>query len=171
MPYYDIVFEECKVDDRLSNMLGFKVGTIPQNIRFIDLDKQGLSGEKKAIVSGPSGKLISAANSGVSAVCMQNPDIDKDLIAAMADNGTVLCIPLSDMMGLYGLRRSRHIFKTAKLFAYARKNDVEISFVTLARSRSMMCSYMQLLELAKLVGASEEYARKSMKEVNKGLIE
>jgi hypothetical protein len=172
LPYYDIVFESCTIDKQLEDKLGFgKIGVIPRDIGFAELDKHALGNERKVIATGPAGKLISAVNSGVPAVCIANADVEKDLIAAMSDNGTVLCVPLSEMMGLYGLKRSRLFFKMGKLFTYARKHDVEVSFVTLARSRSMMCSNMQVLELAKLVGATEDYARKSINEVNKGLVE
>jgi hypothetical protein len=171
LPYYDIVFETCKVDDSLAARLGFgRILTIPRDIEFIDVGKRGIGNEKRAIASGPVGSLTSAANAGVAAILIGDAQIDKKLITAMADNDTVLCIPLSEIMGLYGLKRSRLMFKMGKLFSYARKEGLDVSFTTLARSNSMMCSYMQMVELAKLLGVGEDYARKSVGEVNKRLV-
>lgn len=169
--YYDIVFDSCNVDEELSARLGFaRVGIIPKDIGFAELGKRGAGGEKKVIASGPVGSLISAANSGVAAIYINDAKIDKKLIAAMEDNETVLCISLSGIMELYGLKRSHLLFKACKLFSYAKKEGVDTAFVTLAKSRSGMCSYMQMIELAKLVGASEDYARHSVSEINKRLV-
>ena len=169
--YYDIVFDSCKVDDDLSARLGFsKIGIIPKDIGFINLETRGPSGEKNVIAAGPVGKLISASNSGIASIYVNNAEIDKKLLASMADNGVVLCIALSDIMEPHGLKRSHLIFKLGRLFAYAKKEGLDVAFVTLARSRSSMCSYMQMIELAKLVGADEDYARKSVSEINKKLM-
>jgi hypothetical protein len=169
--YYDIVFSSCNIDGSLVSRLGFsKIGVIPDSIAFLDLEKQGVGKERKVIASGPAGKLISAANMGVAAVYLKGMEADKKLMASLADNGVALCISLSDITENDGLRRSHTIFKAGRLLSSARKNGVDIAFVTLARSRSSMCSYMQIVELAKLIGAEESYARKSISEVNGRLV-
>ena len=171
MPYYDIVFESCEIDDNLAARLGFgKILTIPKDVELIELGKRGIGNDKNVIASGPVGSLVSAANAGAAAVLVGDAEIDKRLIAAMADNDTVLCMPLSDIMGLYGLKRSRLMFKMNRLFTYARKQGVDVSFATLARSNSTMCSYMQIIELARLLGVPEGYARKSISEVNRRFV-
>lgn len=170
--YYDIVFDTCMVDDGLSARLGFsRIGIIPRDIGFADLGAKGLGGDKRVIAGGPGGKLISAANAGVAGIYIGNAEIDRKLLASMADNGVALCIALSDMMEPHGLKRSHLMFRMGKLFAHARKEGVDVAFVTLARSRSSMCSYMQMVELAKLIGADEDYARRSISETNKRLME
>ncbi len=169
--YYDIVFDTCKVDGSLSARLGFsRIWTVPKDIGFTNLESRGPSGDRNVIATGPAGKLISAANGGVAGIYIGSSEIDKKLIASMADNGVVLCIALSDIMEPHGLKRSHLIFKAGKLFAYAKKEGVDVAFVTLAKSRSYMCSYMQMVELAKLIGADEGYARRSIGETNKRLI-
>ncbi len=171
MPYYDIVFDSCNIDDALSAKLGFsRIGMIPNDIGFADLSKRGASGEKNLIASGPVGNLIGAAGSGVSAIYIPDYQIDKKLIATMADNEAILCVSLSDVMEPYGLKRSQLIFRIGKLFAYAKKEGVDVAFLTLAKARSRMCSYMQIIELAKLIGADEDYARRSVGEINGRLL-
>ena len=170
MPYYDIVFEGCSADGNAARKLGFaKIGVIPEDISFVELERSGMK-DRGCIVSGPSGSLISAAAGGVAGIYIPDYNIDKRLIRTMADNRTVLCISLSDPMRLYGLRRSRLLFKMGKLFSYAKKEKVPVSFITMARSDSMMCSYMQIIEIAKLVGADEDYARESVGVTNKALL-
>ncbi len=169
--YYDVVFSSCNIDSDLESRLGFsKIGVIPESIAFVDLQERGVGKERKAIASGPAGKLIQAVNMGVSAVYLKEMEADKKLISSLADNGVALCISLSDIMELYGLRRSHAIFKAGRLLSSARKGGVDVAFVTLARSRSSMCSYMQMVELAKLMGADEGYARKSISEANRRLV-
>ncbi len=170
MPYYDIVFEGCSAGDDAARKLGFaKIGVMPKDIQFVDLAHGGMK-DRDCIVTGPQGNLISAASSGVAGIYIPDCNIDKKLIQTMADNGTALCISLSDLMRAYGLRRSRLLFKMGKLFLYAKKEKVPVSFATMAQNDSMMCSYMQIIEIAKLVGADEEYARKSLRETNKALL-
>ena len=47
---------------------------------------------------------------------------------------------------------------------YAIKRGIRVAFVSLAGSEEMLCSPVQLIELAKLLGVKEEYARKSVSE-------
>jgi len=172
LPYYDIVFEGCNADEKTARKLGFeKIGVIPKDIMLLDLDRKKFGGEKRCIASGSAGNLSSAVSSGVAAVYLKEPIIDKSLIAKMADNSTILCISLSEITSLYGLKRSRTMLKVGRLFLYAKKKDVPVSFITAARSDSLMCSHMQMVELAKLLGADEEYARVSIGETNKMLLE
>jgi hypothetical protein len=54
----------------------------------------------------------------------------------------------------------------SKLFEYAKKSKIDVMFVTLARSNAFLCSCMQLVEIAKLIGAEEEYAKRSISSAN-----
>lgn len=171
MPYYDIVFEGCSADGGTVRKLGFsKIGVIPKDIGFADLSAKG-NNDRNCIVTGPPGKLLSAANGGVAGIYIQDYTIDRKLIQTMADNSCVLCIALADLMPLYGLKRSKLMFRIGKLVSAARKERASVGFLTMAKSDSAMCSYMQIIEIAKLLGADEDYARKSLSVANKSLLE
>ena len=58
-----------------------------------------------------------------------------------------------------------------KLLDYSLGIKLEVCFATFAKSNLNLCSYMQLIELAKLLGADEDYARKSISSVTKSLVE
>ncbi len=171
MHYYDLVFETCDISEHLERKLGFeKIIVANHGIDVVDLDTRNFDGKKNIVGIGKNpNRLSSAVKSGISAVSLAEPTIDKGLIAAMEDNGCILCIGLSDIMSYYGMKRTRLIYKMNKLFEYSRKK-VGVSFVTLAKSNSMMCSYMQMIELAKMIGADESYARKSISEINEKLL-
>ncbi len=171
MRYYDIVFDSCNVDEKVERKLGFeRIGLIPRDVALLDVDRKKPERNSRCIAYGSLGNLLGAANMGVAALRMREPTIDKRLIAAMAENGTALCIPISDITSLYGLKRSRTLYKVGKLFVYAKKAGVDVSLVTAAEDDSMLCSYMQIIEVAKLFGAQEADARRSMSEVNKRLL-
>ena len=171
MRYYDIVFDSCNVDEKVERKLGFdKIGVIPRDIEMIDVDRKKPERNCRCIAYGSFGNLLGSVNMGVAALRLQEPTIDKRLIAAMAENGTALCIPISDITSLYGLKRSRTLYKIGKLFAYVKKAGVDVSLITGARSDSMLCSYMQIIEVARLFGADEADTRRSLSEVNRGLL-
>lgn len=167
MHYYDLVFETCTVNESIERKLGFEKIIVANNgIRVVDLDNRNFDGEKRIIGIGKdSTRLASAIKSGIPAVSLAEPTIDKNLIETMRDNGCALFIRLSDIMSFYGMKRTRLIYKMGRLFEYSMRK-VDIGFITLAKSNSMMCSYMQMIELAKMIGADEGYARKSISETN-----
>ena len=170
MRYYDIVMDTCTVSERLERMLGFaRIGVSGRGVDVVAADKSS-AGSGVVVVGKDAARLASAAKSAAAAICLEEPAVDKELLRAMADNGCALCIPLSRIMESFGMRRPRLIYKTERLFSAAKREGVPVAFVTLARSNSLMCSYMQLIELAKMVGADEQYARNSISVTNKGLI-
>lgn len=171
MRYYDIAFDSCNIDASLEKRLGFeKIGVIPKDIGTVSADNRRPERNSRCIAYGSTGNLIGAASGGVAAVYLGEPNIDKKLMAALSENGTTLCLYISDVTSLYGLKRSRLLYKTGKLFAYADKQGIPVSLVTGAKSNSMLCSFMQIIELAKLFGVDESYARKSLGETNRRLL-
>lgn len=114
--------------------------------------------------------LSSVLNMSPKAVAFPDSKIDKKALEQMRDRGITLCLPTSVITDSYGLQRSRNIYMMGKLFTYARSIKLDAAFVTLAKSNAHLCSYMQLIELAKLVGADEEYARRSIGQINKSLV-
>ncbi len=171
MHFYDVVFDSCGVDAELERKLGFqKIGVAGVDVAVVDLDKgRGAAGGAVA-VGRDRGELISAVKGGASGVVINGSEIEKELIKAMVDNACALFIQLSDVMHYFGIRRSRLIYRDWKLFSYARKAGLDVGFLTLARSRAVMCSYMQMIELAKIIGADERYARESISRVNGALL-
>ncbi len=173
MDYYDIVMDSCSIDEKLSQRLGYKkIFSMGKDIKLANLNDPKVRGASAGIIMGEDkNKLLTFARGDVKAVIVTDFRIDKKLMAHMAENDIVLCIPVSAITFNYGLSRSRAIYMLNTLFTYARKSDIEVSFITQASSEMYLASEMQLIELAMLVGADEKYARHSISEVNKGLME
>ena len=173
MDYYDIVMDSCSIDEKLVQRLGFKkIFSVGKDVKLANLNDPKIKGASGGIIMGEDkNKLFACARGDVKAVIVTDFRIDKKLMAHMAENDIMLCIPVSAITFSYGLSRSRAIFMLNTLFTYARKSGIEVSFITLAQSEMYMASAMQLIELAMLVGADEKYARHSISEVNKGLME
>jgi RNase P/RNase MRP subunit p30 len=113
---------------------------------------------------------MSILNMSPAAIIIQDLKIDKKALGQMRDANITLCLATSTLTASSGLYRSRNLYMMRKLFDYARSIKLDVSFITLAHSNSHLCSYIQLLELAKLVGAEEEYARKSISKTNCSLV-
>ncbi len=104
------------------------------------------------------------------AVVFPDSRINKKALEQMKEREIALCIQLSQLTGSHSLQRSRNLYMASKLFDYAAGIGIEVSFATFAKSREHLCSYMQIIELAKLLGASEEYARGSLSGTNNSLV-
>ena len=96
--------------------------------------------------------------------------IDRKLLATMKDKGVPLCIGFNRILESTGTRRSSSIYMTSKLAACAIKMGIRTAFVSMAGSEEMLCSPVQLIALAKLLGVKEDYARSAISATNEALI-
>ena len=172
MDYYDIVLNTCKIEDGLESRLGFKkMFMTGRDVGLFEVDSPKVKNAAGGIIIGANkGKLFACARGEVKAVVISDSRIDKKLIEWMAGNGIVLCMPMSAITASFGIDRAKIIYLMEKLFSYAKKSGVHVSFVTLAGSNLYLSSIEQLVELAKLVGADEQYARYSIGSINRTLI-
>ncbi|MEM0149394.1 MAG: hypothetical protein QXW10_00660, partial [Candidatus Micrarchaeaceae archaeon] len=159
MAYYDMVMESCSSADSMAKLLGYnKIMVAGRDFKLADAGKDVDVKGMVAISDSPK-ELIKAAKRLASAVIPFNLQPDRLLVSALRDNDVTLLIPFSIIVSARGLAMSRNLHYASKLLAYARKKKVNVGFITLARSTLYMESYMQLIGLAKLIGASEEEAR------------
>lgn len=167
MDYYDIALQGCGVDKGLESALGFKKVFLAGRDVALTGKKGNFSG---AIATGSDKPVLEeAARSGARALIIEGMRTDRSLIDIMAKRNTVLCIPMSAITSKEGMERSRAIFMARGLFSSARRRRLHVGFVSLAGSREGLCSAMQLIEFAKLVGADEQYAAYSISEVNRAI--
>ncbi|MCL5115031.1 MAG: hypothetical protein M1528_00630 [Candidatus Marsarchaeota archaeon] len=172
LAYYDLVFGSCDIDSELPGRLGFKkIGIVDEDIQVVDVSGGKKANSTDAIAVGPAGAaLIGEASRGVKSILIKDYSLDNSLVAAIAENNTILVMPVSDLMKVSGIKRSRLMFKMQRLVESAKKHKIQVAFVTMADSRGNMCSYMQLIELSKLIGADGDYARRSVSETNRVLV-
>ncbi len=158
MKYYDIVLKPCEFDGPFAKRLGFE--------RVFKAD-----GKSRGLFAGRDrSALIKAAQRG-SAIAITDFSIDREVLAKARDNEAALCIPISAIAAAKGLEQARLLHRASELIAYAYRKRMEVSFASLAESRLFMDSRMQLIEMAKALGATEEQARRGVGEANVRIIE
>ncbi|MGD0729118.1 MAG: hypothetical protein ABR981_03515 [Candidatus Micrarchaeaceae archaeon] len=126
--------------------------------------------EDSIFINGIGTDFFQMLSANPKAIVFSDLRINKKAIEQMRDKEIILCIQTSNISNSADLQRSKILYMTSKLFDYARSMKLDISFASFARREHELCSYMQMLELAKLIGANEEYARRSISEVNKSLM-
>lgn len=158
MKYYDIVTEPCSFDEAFAKRLGFEA-----------VFRAGRSGA--LFIGSDMASATKAAQHGAVAVAITDFTLDRGVMAKLSDNETVLCIPIAILAKSKGLEQARLLHRAAELVRYAYRKRIDVSFASLASSRLFMESRMQLIELAKMLGATEEQARLGVGEVNRKVIE
>lgn len=168
MDFYDLASEGCTFDDAFARRLGFKkVFTINKDIKAVGHGSEANTAQNAIAFGKDKAQLFSLVRHGASFVAITDSYIDKKLMQGIKENKCILCMPMSIITASYGLERSRNAYRMKKLFEHARKMGIEVAFVSMAKTKEYMNSYMQLIELAKLIGADERYARYSISEINK----
>lgn len=157
MRYYDLLFDSCVVNEALEKRLGFE--------RMFLLNKD----QKTICVDSNKARLAKAVQMNMPAVAVTDFSIDRDLISRIKENDTILCMPFYPILTRSGLDRSRLLYKAKSFLAYAYNKRIRVSFASLAQSNRFINSKMQLVELAKLIGATEEQARQGVGIHNKAI--
>ncbi len=159
MKYYDIVLDTCRFDSGFPGRLGFE--------RVFSIKE----GNHMLFIGSGKAKVLAAMQNGAVAVAITDFSLDKQGMARVADNGAILCVPVSYLARAGGLQQAKMLHRASYLVKYAYKKGIEVSFVSLAGSQMFMNSRMQLIELAKMLGTTEELARHGVSEANRKIIE
>lgn len=114
--------------------------------------------------------VLSIISMSPRAIVFPDSRINKKAMEQMLSHEILLCLPMSMITSSTGMNRSKSMYMMSRLLDHARSIKLDTAFVTLAKTDSNLCSYMQLIELAKLMGADEAYARRSISEINKSLV-
>jgi K+ transporter len=166
--FYDLVSETCVFDDAFASRLGFKkVFRLNSDIKAAGHGSENSNVSNQIAFGRQTSQLLPLVRHGARFVAITDSYIDKQLMQSIKDNGCILCMPMSIITASYGPERSRNTYRMKRLFEHARKMGIEVGFVSMAKTKEYMNSYMQLIELAKLIGADERYARYSLGEINK----
>ncbi|MDE1865266.1 MAG: hypothetical protein KGH94_01340 [Candidatus Micrarchaeota archaeon] len=169
MQFYDLAHPTA-LHGYLWKQLGFK--RIAAAGTDVKTSLPGTRGIEGSICVGPAGEpLNAAAKQSPRAIIISDSRIDRKLLDTVKARNLILCIPFDRILSSQGLRRSSTIYLTSRLAKYAIKRGIRVSFVSMAGSEEALCSPVQLVELAKLLGVKEEYARNSVSVTNAELIE
>lgn len=172
MKYYDLVANSCEVSGDMAKRLGFeKIFRAGIDIKLIDVDiEKGTSCDDCIAYGANKKRLATLASSGARGIAIKDMRGDGRLLNIMSENDCILCVPTNIFTSSTGIERSKLIYRAEILLNVARKKHIKVSFISVAESKLHMCSYMQLIEIAKLIGANEQFARSSISTVNKELL-
>ncbi len=170
---YDIVLSSCGADVSFGRKLGFEgIGVVGNGIVAVNADDPNAKvPEGRAIAFGSAENMSALVRKGIAGVCISGYKIDRKLIEDMSANDCILCISTKEITNSYGIRRAKAIYRASKLFRLAKKRKIRVAFATMASSTGEMLSKIQLIEIAKLIGAEEQYARYSISEINRYIVE
>ncbi len=171
MDFYDIASESCSFDEKLAERLGLKkIFVLNRDVRAVGNESQNRNIEGGIAFGRDPNQLLNLVKHGAAAVAITDSHVDKKLMAEIKERNCTIIMPMSAITASYGLQRSHNIYKMAKLFAFARKKGIEVAFTSMAKTPMYLNSYIQLIELAKLVGADDAYARYSLSKVTKSIV-
>ncbi|MGC8669744.1 MAG: hypothetical protein ACP5TL_01160 [Candidatus Micrarchaeia archaeon] len=159
MKFYDIVLDSCNLTKETNLLLGFeKIAVANRDFVLCDAEKNA-NCEGGIAIGKDSKSLEKATKRDAKAVIALDFNLDMSLLESMREHDTVLLIPFSPIESSRGIALSHKLFLASRLLYNARKRNVKVGFITLAHSVVYLESYMQLIALAKLIGAREEEAR------------
>lgn len=170
--FYDIAGEGCTFDDKLAKRLGFKkIAVVNKDIIAAGAGSEGADDLPDRIAFGKDlGQLLSLIKNGAKAVVITDSYMDKQLMETISNNDCILCMPMNIITASSGMERTKNIYRMAKLLKLAMRKRIKVGFISLAKTPQYLNSYIQLIELAKLIGADEQYARNSISEINKMVV-
>ncbi|MGC9190828.1 MAG: hypothetical protein ACP5FR_02860 [Candidatus Micrarchaeia archaeon] len=166
MEYYDAAIG-VQIDASTEKLLGFrKIFVAGKDFKLVDMDL-GKEDPKNSIAMGKTSLgLLKASRRFAKGIIPVEIDVDKRVVESIKENESMLLIPLNRIVSTYGIVRARNIKIASKVLEYALKRRVSVGFITMASSETQLMSFMQLIELAKLIGAPEDVARAGISEIN-----
>lgn len=156
----------------MESALGYKrIFLANKDVKIVDGNHySGKDLENSIFINTEKSNVLAVLNSSPHAIVFSDLKINKKAMEQMRERKIALCLPISNLTSSYGLQRSRNLYMMSKLLKHAQSIKLDVSFATLAKGNTNLCSYMQLIEIAKLIGADEEYARKSLSQTNKSMV-
>ena len=111
--FYDIVSETCQFDEQFAKRIGFKkIFVINKDVRAVGNNTKSDDDLDRCIAFGmDKNQLLSLVKRGAPAVSITDFYIDRKLMEAIKENKAILLIPMSAITSLYGIERSRTIYK------------------------------------------------------------
>ena len=157
MAYFDLSSLDA-VDRKTASLLGYKKIFTRSEIPVADkLD----SSQPCIVRSGEAGMLSRALRrSNVLGVIIKDNELLRMIVEEAVVNEKVICLSVHDLTCVDTRSRQRNLYRMRGLMAFAMRSKARIALVTAAEVESCLLSSMQMMEIAKYLGAKEEQAKK-----------
>lgn len=155
LAYFDLT--NMQIDRKMVKILGFKRIFTTEEICITE----GLNTEKACIVmSGEPGILGRALHrNNVKGIIIKDNELLKMVVEEVKNAGKLLCFSTHDLTCVDTRMRLRNIHRMRNLIAFATRSKAKIALLTLADDESCLLSSLQMVEVAKFLGATEEHAK------------
>lgn len=164
MQFFDIVSLKEEADIRkLALRLGYKK-ILSAGTEIHIISSPGDAKDGKNIIRSNNAEAIAKAirNNSVIGVIAGEVRLDKKLLEEIRSEEKLLLIPLSDIVCSRHETLQGNIKRARGALREALMSHVKVAVISLAPSRECMLSCMQMLELAKLIGATESGAKEML---------
>lgn len=171
MKYYDLVAPGFEPDPSLVRRLGFeKAFSCGKDIAFLNSDSGAVSESRFVCAGHNANGMMAAIRNGASAIVPLGLEIERKVAEYAEGSETVVCMPVSRIISGFGFGRVRNIGRAKSLLDVCRKYGTKFTFITFAENALGMRSYMQVIEIAKMLGASESEARAAVSIANRLIV-
>lgn len=161
MAYFDIVHEGV-ADEPLMSRLGYsRAYAIGSDVAFMEK----LSGNvSHAILQGknPGAFMRSLHAQAVSAFCFEDFEAMNKVLAAASEAGKPVLIPVSWLFISSPRLQVRAISRARRLVSVASEYKAKTILATLASKKSHLVSSVQMLNIGRFLGMSDEAAKRAM---------
>jgi RNase P/RNase MRP subunit p30 len=157
MAYFDLTRAEI-ADRGRAAVLGYKKILSGKELPVVE----NLSLSSQCVVrSGETGMLGRAVRrSNVAGIIIKDNELLRLAVEETVENEKLLFLPLHEILCSDTRSRMRNIYRMRGLMAFATRSRAKISLVTLAEGEPCILSTMQMLEIAKFLGANESNSKK-----------
>ena len=159
MRYYDVV-AMARVDGGVAARLGYKRILTSEDIRVVERH----AGSSRYIIrSSEPGLIFKALGEDLCmGVIFKGNAPVKKLLEKAASSGKPIIIPASEITCATGSAFMRATYGLRSVLSYCVKAGAPVAMASLAASESALLSSMQMLELARFVGASPDRAKEML---------
>lgn len=158
MQYYDVAGFE--VSGELASRLGFS--RVYLSGRDVQLLEDRMPGAGKAIVrSSNPGILAKALRSrNTVGIVISGSELLRKVVEEVRINGKLLVFVASELTAASPSDRLRNLQRMRRLLQFATHMRAEAAIISLAGGKEYLMSRMQMVEIARLIGADDGQARR-----------
>ncbi|HUB92534.1 MAG TPA: hypothetical protein VL945_01090 [Candidatus Saccharimonadales bacterium] len=157
MAYYDLVNMDAP-DRKTASILGFKKIFSKKELPVVD--NLGYTG-RCILASGEAGMLgRGLRRNNVTGIMINDSELIRMAVEEVVDTEKILVLPVHGITCGETRARLRNIYRMRGLMATATRSKAKIALVTMAEDESCMLSALQMVEVAKFIGATEAQAKK-----------
>gem|GEM_PF-1534979 len=145
-------------EKKMGNLLGYKKILGKKELPVVD----GLSSNNKCIVRGGESGILDRAlrRNNVIGIIIKDNELIRMSVEEVKETDKLLFLSVHDLTCVDTRTRLRNLYRMRGLLSFATHSKAKVSLISLAEDESCLLSSIQMIEMAKFLGANEEQAKK-----------